>query len=168
MDLLPSVIKKMENPILVLCFTHDPNLAMSFCANFDVNGSLDGLSLYYTRENEDEAQRANPELIETIFKPRLVPCGLNKYVLHITPLEDGITIIHKNDKLLCQLPFRNEKKLGKLVCIDVDITFKPLEVYLHIHGTYRSTKTSPPTKLKHSIRASNELTEKVYTLLSGY
>jgi hypothetical protein len=165
MELLPSIIEKMENPILVLCFTHDPNLAMAFCANFDVSGKLDGLSLYYTR-NEEKAQRANPDLIEAIFRPRLVPDGLNKYVLHITPLEDGITIIHKNDKLLCQLPFRNEKKIGKLVCIDVDITFQPLEVYLHIHGTYRSTKTSPPTKLKHSIRASNELTKKV-TLLLG-
>lgn len=163
------VTSHMKNPILVIRFAQDHDIGMAFCADLDDNKKLKGLSLFYIRTSENIVHRTKPQVIETIFHPKLsMGKKPNTYQLQITPLDEKINITQNEDKFTCQIPFKTEGKIGKLLHIDVDAQRSPLTIHFEINASYRHKKDSPYQYLKNSIKAPDDFTKEAYNLLMAY
>ena len=165
--MISYLTEKTKNPVLLVEFKQDRDVGMVFCANLDNKGAVEGLSLYYIRKSKGILNRTRPEVTSEIFQPKLSKVN-SKLYFYISPLDEPFTLVQKGKEIICQYPFRNEKKIGKVTHIEVDANRVPLSVQFTIHGTYRASKESSPILLTETIRGSNDFTTNLYNLFTSY
>jgi hypothetical protein len=157
------VKQSVQNPVLILRFKQDSDIGMAFCADLNEQNQFVGLSLYYIRKSSGKLNRTAPEITSKLFKPVLSKTTKkNCYSLQIRPLTHLITIIQKGDHFICQFPFKDKGKVGKITHIDVTTIQSPLKVDFNIHATFRKSKESDPEILTSLMNSPEDFTKELY------
>jgi hypothetical protein len=162
--------ERFTHPLLLLKFKSDKDFGMAFCADLSPEGDLKGISLFYSRKSDPKVYRTKPEVVTSIFQPSLTadadkPRMFNMY---LRPLEHAIKIVQKGEKFVCQYPFKNHGKIGKLTYVEVETIRSPLSVNFDVTATYRKSKDTSPEVLSEKIVAPEEFTNELYDLFMSY
>jgi hypothetical protein len=162
--------ERFTHPLLILKFKSDKDFGMAFCANLSPSGELKGVSLYYSRKSDPKVYRTKPEVVTSIFQPSLSRDAHNPRIfnMYLRPLEQAIKIVQKGENFVCQYPFKNHGKMGKITYVEVETVRSPLSVNFDVSAMYRKSKDTPPEVLSEKIVAPEEFTKELYDLFMAY
>ena len=161
----------VDHTILVIRFSNDADIGLAFAAVLDeTNGQLDGLSLYYVRKSTKSIRRVATKVITDLFRPQLTAVARPKtYALQMRPLTDPITIVQRSrHKFICQYPFKDQGKRGKLTHVDVCVSKPPLSIQFKLCATYRRGRHSRSETLTSVLSCPEAFTRDLFAIASHH
>lgn len=155
----------VSNPLIIIRFVQDTDLALVFCATTDEKEALNGLSLFGVRKSKGAHPfRLKSDIVSTIFQPRLKRKHDHEWSLHIEPLAESISIIKRPTHFLCLYPFPDRKVAGTVVDVVVEAQLTPLKMWFTVNCTFKAKKDAPLENLSKTIQCPENFTEALYNV----
>jgi hypothetical protein len=161
------VKSKMKDPLVVLRFIQDPDLALCFCAKMDEENNFNGLNLLSIRKSKGEVNRLKSNIITTIFKPQLTATKKpNAWKLNIQPVNETITIIRTSTRFVALYPLKELQISTQIKHILIGATLIPLKMSFNLYLTHQTNPNEPANEYQREMKAGHQFTKDLYDTIN--